>query len=241
MHKADLHIHSCLSPCGSLYNSPDEIVQHAHSAGLDIIALTDHNSALNCPAFLEHCSDRGILGICGMEITTLEEIHLLAYFPDLETAMDFSQYIADLLMKIPNRPEKMGDQVAVNKENEILENYPWYLGAAAQRGISDLVTDLHALGALAIPAHIGRRNFSLLSQLGMIPDLPFDAMEARTSEIAQNYKDWLFLTGSDSHYLETIGNRYTVLGESGETDGDGFALLRNAIKKRRVQPVYSPA
>ena len=47
----DLHLHSCLSPCGSDDMTPADLAAMCALAGLDVVALTDHNTAGNCAAF----------------------------------------------------------------------------------------------------------------------------------------------------------------------------------------------
>ena len=107
---ADLHIHSCLSPCGDKDSTPANICGMAKIKGLDIIALTDHNTARNLPAAREVCEAYGILLLPGMEITTREEVHMLGYFPSVECALDFGEMLRAHLPKAKNRPQFFGEQ-----------------------------------------------------------------------------------------------------------------------------------
>ena len=114
----DLHIHSCLSPCADDEMTPWNLVGMAKVKGLDVIALTDHNCALNVPAALAAGKAYGVNVIPGMEITTREEVHLLAYFPDAESALGFSLEIDQHLPDIPNRDNLFGNQIIVNSEDK---------------------------------------------------------------------------------------------------------------------------
>ncbi|MEG0230205.1 MAG: PHP domain-containing protein, partial [Oscillospiraceae bacterium] len=115
----DLHIHSCLSPCGEMDMTPFNIAGMAKVKELDLIALCDHNTCKNCGAFLKACDNYNIIGICGMELTTAEEIHLICLFKSLKTAVDFSEKIEKHRMKIKNKADIFGFQAIVNDKDEI--------------------------------------------------------------------------------------------------------------------------
>jgi predicted metal-dependent phosphoesterase TrpH len=117
--KADFHNHSCLSPCGSLDLSPGVLAELAAARGVEVLALTDHNSSLNCPAFVAHCRRLGVVPVFGMEATTQEEIHILCLFTNLKACLAFSEYAYGLLLPFPNDPEKTGDQVYVDEDDQI--------------------------------------------------------------------------------------------------------------------------
>ena len=110
-YKVDLHIHSCLSPCGSLDMDPESIVETALRKGLDAIAITDHNSTLQCPVIQELGQERGLLVLAGVEVTTSEEVHCLVLFKDEESRKEFQAYLDQHLPPIPNDPDYLGDQV----------------------------------------------------------------------------------------------------------------------------------
>lgn len=224
MIRADLHIHSCLSPCGSLFSSPLQIARQALSAGLDLIALTDHNSSRNCPCFLQACQQVGISGICGMEATSREEVHCLCYFPDLETAMNFDAYIDEHLLKFPLNPERMGDQVIVNIEEEIVDTIDHLLISATDLSIEELAHEVHGRNGLFVPAHVDRSAFSLTSQLGFIPEGSYDGLEWFFPRNPQIQKQGRFkaLFNSDAHMLEYIGSKTTEFPGT----HPGFSALR---------------
>ena len=113
----DLHIHSCLSPCGDNDMTPNNIVNMAILNGLVVIALTDHNSCKNCPAFLEAAQRSGILAIPGMELCTSEEIHVVCLFPELRQAMAFDREVYQYVPPIQNDPRIFGEQLILDGED----------------------------------------------------------------------------------------------------------------------------
>lgn len=175
--KADLHLHSCLSPCGSLESSPAAIAKTAQERGLHLIALTDHNSALNCPAFAENCRRLGITALFGMEVTCAEEAHCLCLFPTADSALEFGALIYEKLIPVPNNPDQWGDQIIVNADEEIEGEVESLLVNATAIGLEELGELTHAYGGLFIPAHVDRSAFSLMSQLGFVPPGNYDALE----------------------------------------------------------------
>jgi len=210
----DLHIHSTLSPCGSLEMSPSHIISKAKEVGLHVISITDHNMVENCLYTHEIGKKFGITVLFGMELQTLEEIHLLAFFDTYNIALAFQEKIYSLLPDIQNDADYFGDQVVVNEENEIIRFENRLLLNSAQISITDATTWIKNHGGIAIPSHIDSPTFSIISQLGYIPDdLPFDALEVRNKEKATELlplimkKDIPFVSFSDAHYLVDIGKR----------------------------------
>lgn len=209
--RVDLHIHSCLSPCGSLEMSPRRIASEAVNHGLDGIALCDHNSTRNLPAFFEACRERNIRPYGGMEVTTREEVHCLTIFPTQEAAAQMGEEIYNRLPPMPHRPEVLGDQVWVNIDEEIEGEIPLYLGNAANISIEDTAGLCHSLGGLFIPAHIDRAYCGIISQLGFLPDMPYDALEALEYPPAFSTRGIPVVQNSDAHFPEDIGRRYFTL------------------------------
>lgn len=210
----DLHIHSTLSPCGSLEMSPINIIAKAKEVGLHVISITDHNMVENCLYANEIGKKLGITVLFGMELQTLEEIHLLAFFDTYNLALSFQEKIYSLLPDIQNDADYFGDQVVVNEENEIIRFENRLLLNSAQISITDATAWIKNHGGVAIPSHIDSPTFSIISQLGYIPDdLPFDALEVRNKEKATELlplimkKDIPFVSFSDAHYLVDIGKR----------------------------------
>ncbi|MDR2102389.1 MAG: PHP domain-containing protein, partial [Treponema sp.] len=174
---ADFHNHSCLSPCGSLDLSPRVLVELAAARGIRVLALTDHNSALNCPAFAKLCPRFGIIPVFGLEATTAEEIHVLCLFTSLEASLSFGDYVYSLILPLPNDPEKTGDQVYVDEEDNILGELEYFLPSALDLGVDAIGDKAAQYGGLVIPAHVDRSAFSMTSQLGAVVPGPWAAVE----------------------------------------------------------------
>ena len=216
--KCDFHIHSCVSPCGDLSMSPSYIAEVLAEKGVKLAALTDHNTALNCPAFAAACKKFGIAALYGMEVQSQEEVHVLSLFSDLQTALDFSNEIYEMLPPIMNNPEKTGDQVYVDENDDILGEVDKYLITSADLSIDDLEKRIHALGGLCIPAHVDRPAFSLMSQFGFIPEGNYDAVEVTrippvttypytNKQVPLDTLHYHLTTSSDAHYPEHIARR----------------------------------
>lgn len=232
--RADVHIHSCLSPCGDLDMSPAAIARRAKECGLEVIAIADHNTARNAPAFAEACAAAGVRALYGAEATTAEEIHVLCLFDDVQRAFRFGEWLYGLLPGVACVPGKMGDQPVVNRFDEVEQMLDVYLGAATEVPLTDLCEEVHARGGLFIPSHVDRPVTSLLSQLGRIPDLPYDAFEIsprydRRRDPAGLRGRHAMVRSSDGHRLEEIGRGWTLLdAEEVSVDGIRAALGRLA-------------
>lgn len=166
----DLHIHSCLSPCASNDMTPANIAGMAYVKGLSIISLTDHNTGANLSAMHIAAKHYGILFIPGIEVTSCEEVHVLVYFSELEPAMNFGNMIYDSLPDIKNRPQIFGEQLIVDEQDNRLGTLDKLLLQASPYSIDDISAIAKSSGGCAIPAHINRDSFSVLSNLGFIPD-----------------------------------------------------------------------
>jgi PHP family Zn ribbon phosphoesterase len=210
LYRADFHIHSCLSPCASLEMSPRAIVQCARLAGLTAVAVSDHNCTFNLPAFAEVCTQEGMECLYGMEVTSVEEVHNLCLFDDLDAAMEFGEKVYDSLPPIPNQPERFGDQPIVNADEEIMGFADKFLISASSYDIAALLQEVHALGGLFIPAHIDRQVYGIISQLGFLPREDFDAVELTESGDPALALDYPVVRNSDAHQLERLGAVYTT-------------------------------
>lgn len=212
MIKADLHIHSCLSPCGSLEMGPEALIDKAKEMGLTHIALTDHNSTKNVEAYVTVAVKKGLVCIPGIEVTSVEEAHILCYFDSVESAKAFGQTIEESLLPLPLDPEKMGDQIVVNSDEEIVEMPEMYLNVASSYSVEEIVTMAKEVGAVVVPAHVDKPLFSIISQLGFLPGVPFDAVEISRGALregkAMPYGSMPTLSASDSHYLDGVGAVY---------------------------------
>jgi hypothetical protein len=223
--RADLHLHSCLSPCGDLDASPRAIAERAASLGLDLIALTDHNSALNCPTFAETTKQAGITALFGLEATTREEVHVLCLFPTPEAALEMGETVYASLPEIPLIPERYGDQVYVDSEDMILGEVEKHLIYACDYSMEELLEMVHASGGLFIPAHIDRAVNSVYSQLGFLPEGPYDAVEVTKWPSPVDTLGTPVVSGSDAHFTSDIGIR----GFTFESDAPTFYGLKAAL------------
>lgn len=203
----DLHIHSCLSPCGDALMTPNNIVGMAYIKQLDAIAVCDHNTAENLPAVQEVADMMGILLLPGMELTTREEAHILCYFPDVESCRNFGKYIYDYLPPIPNRPEFFGQQQIMNSQDEEIGQEEKLLISALDLGFEECEKLIHQFGGLCVPAHINRGSTGVLNALGFLPSgATYDALEVSDAVPAPgvDLTAYRILKSSDAHYLENM-------------------------------------
>ena len=215
----DLHIHSCLSPCGSDDSTPANIVGMAIVAGLDAIAITDHNSCLNVSAAMELGEAYGVTVIPGMELTTAEEVHVLSYIKEMEKAMAVSRYVYENTPSIQKKPEFFGHQLVVDSDDNVIREENQLLTVASNISFDYVQRILNDYDGLMVPAHINKATTSLLSNLGMLPENPdFTAVEIQTTdkipELTENYpylQKCHILTSSDAHYLKDIQDPVHVL------------------------------
>jgi hypothetical protein len=259
---ADLHNHSCLSPCGSLDLSPRALAETAAARGTAVLALTDHNASRNCPAFSFHCRRLGIIPFYGLECTTQEEVHMVCLFASLDAALAFGDLIYSIIMPFPNDPEKTGDQVYVDEEDHIQGELEYFLPGAADIGVDALGPRAAEYGGIVIPAHVDRPAFSMASQLGVVVRGPWAAVECtRIPPVIfppplmgspgdpppeprkLDTLGYPLITGSDAHYLEHVARRSFELDSTREEllprgpggDADMEALKR-ALEKRPGDP-----
>ena len=208
----DLHIHSALSPCADNDMTPNNIAGMAALKGLQILALTDHNSAKNCPAFFEACKRQGIIPIAGMELSTAEDIHLVCLFEELDDAMRFDAEIEKHLMPIKNRPEIFGDQQILDGEDEQIGEFETLLISATDLPIADAIALARDFGAHVHPAHIDRESNGIVAILGDVPpEYEFETFELREranlerlAPIVEELNENNLLVCSDAHHLWDI-------------------------------------
>ncbi len=213
MFNFDLHIHSCLSPCGDLDSSPREIGRHARLSGLHGLMLSDHNSSRNAPAMAEICRREGLQMLYGMELATAEEVHCLAVFDTATQARRFEDYVEDHLPEMVNDPDVFGSQIVVDADEGIIEMESLMLAAPTDITIPEAGCRIHAIGGLFVACHIDRAYFSVISQLGAINgDEGFDAVEVSRHSDLRSWRHKCcglpVLRNSDAHYCDDIGAIY---------------------------------
>ena len=207
----DLHIHSALSPCADDEMTPCNIANMSILKGLDAIAVTDHNACDNVAAVMEAAGDR-LLVIPGMEVQTEEEVHILAYFRTLSDALSFSDEIRKHLPGIPNRPGLFGHQWIMDAGDKRRGEREDMLLTSTDLSLDETVAMIGEKGGAAVPAHVDRDSFSVLSQLGFMPrHLPFTAIEVSRGGINPLRDEWRILTSSDAHRLGDILERESFI------------------------------
>lgn len=241
-YRADLHIHTCLSPCGEPEMTPPAIAETAAERGLDIIGICDHNAAANVPAVMQAAATRSVVVIPGLEITTREEVHVLGLFGSAEVALDMERYVQTHL-EGENDAEVFGPQVIVDEEGEPVGLCPHLLIGATDLPIGAVVEAIHRRGGCALAAHVDRERFSVVGQLGFVPpDLDLDGLEhsPRTdrAEACSRFGGegrWEMVCGSDAHRLNEIGLGSTWLALDSPTTGEICRALRHENGRGVVQ------
>lgn len=211
---ADLHIHSCLSPCGDEEMTPGNILGMAVVKGLDAVAIADHNTARNLPAAEKIAEAYGLLLIPAIEITTKEEVHMLGYFPDVKTAVEFGEMLKTHLPKRKNKPSLFGEQWVMDEDDQVIDHEEALLIGATDLPLEECARLVHEAKGVAVPAHINRGSNGLLINLGLMPKEP----EFATVEVWKHLPCPLepldnkhVLHSSDAHYLGDIQERDFML------------------------------
>ena len=203
----DLHIHSCLSPCGDDDNTPNNIAGMATINGLNIVALTDHNSAKNCPAFFEAAKRYGIIAVAGMELTTSEDIHIVCLFEEIDDAMRFDKYVDENRIKVKNRPHIFGHQLVLDGLDEPVCEVEDLLINATNISVEDVCRIVSEFNGICYPAHIDRDSNGIIAVLGTLPNCGFALYELHDGERIDEFSEKYqiprdrFIISSDAHYL----------------------------------------
>ena len=234
--KADMHIHTCLSPCADLEMSPKKIIMEAKKKGLDIIGICDHNSAENFPALEKSASIAGIKAIGGIENTSMEEVHILGLF-GTERDLFFMQEAVYSNLQGVNDEERYGLQVVVNENDEVLGINNKLLIGATEMSVEEVVDLIHEFNGIAIASHVDREGFSIITNLGFIPEgLELDALEIMEPSVRDSINqgaDFAFITSSDAHAINDIGKRYSCFLMKEST----FEEIRKCLRKENGREV----
>lgn len=235
----DLHIHTALSPCGDNDMTPNNVVNMSLLKGLDIIAVTDHNSVQNAGAVAEAGRKNGLIVVFGMEIETAEEVHVVALFPDRESAYGVQEIIYRHMNGIKNREDIFGEQRILDGQDELQGRVDQLLITAVSLMIEEVFQIVTEAGGVCIPAHVDRDSHSILSNLGMIPeDLAVSNIEIskncdRVTFLGANpgLKRYGVLRSSDAHYLWDISERenYIETERQIKDAGDVVELLKKPL------------
>ena len=216
-YKADFHIHSCLSPCGDLDMTPRNIVAKALALGLDLVAISDHNASENIAAVIKSAQGTQLSILPGMEVTSSEEVHILALFENLDSIRQFQKIVYKNLILVEIDQRMIQDQVVVNEKDEVEGFNEFPLLGASLLSLEEIVEKIHQMSGLAIAAHVDKESYSIIAQLGFIPDnLRLDGLEispfSKVEDAREKFSDcnrFPIVTFSDAHYLKDLGSRTT--------------------------------
>lgn len=216
-YRAELHIHTVLSPCAGIEMIPPLIVQEAISQGINLIAITDHNASYNASAVIQAAKGSGLTVLPGMELQTEEEIHSICLFDTLDQLDELQKIVDSKLPDMKNNIEYLGEQFVVDDEGEFIRREERLLITSAKLSIDKAFEIVTNLGGLFIPAHVNREAYGIISHLGFIPpDLKFDALEiSRHLSIVEcidrfpQIKGYNIIQSGDVHYLlDFLGANY---------------------------------
>ncbi|HPJ48802.1 MAG TPA: PHP domain-containing protein [Thermovirgaceae bacterium] len=242
LYHVDLHIHTVLSPCAELDMGAPEIIARCRDEGIDMIAITDHNSARNTEALSRASAGSGVAVINGLEVQSSEDIHIICLMPDGETAGVFEEWIVERLPCIRNIPDKFGTQLVIDENNIITGESGILLVQGIDATADEIVDRARAFGGISILAHIDRPVYSYVAVLGMIPkDLEVDAVELSANLSEKEALQWLNETGgrpvirsSDAHRIPDISIERTTPVLLKKPSFDELGLALKGIHGRRV-------
>ena len=209
----DLHLHSALSPCGDMDMTPNNIVNMAKISGLDIIAVTDHNSAGNCRAVEKVGREKGLVVLSGIELETSEEVHIIMLFDSAEKAEQAHNHIKQRQLKIPLKKDVYGQQIYYDESDNEIGEEENLLTTATDIGVYEVVKLATRYGGIAYPAHIDRQSNGIIQMLGDVADdMNFSAVEVSknaSDELIEKYqkRGYKIIYSSDAHYLYDINEQ----------------------------------
>ena len=210
----DFHIHTALSPCGDGDMTPNNIVNMATLKGLDAIAITDHNTCGNAESCMKCAEGSNLIVIPGMEVETSEDCHIVCLFPDLASARSMAEKVRDALPKIKNRTDIFGEQIYLDENDEVVGYEENMLVTATSLSTQKVAELARSFGGVAIPAHIDKSSYSVISNLGFIDDKwGFATVEIKDLSKKENLCEtkgagkYRIIHSSDAHYLWDISVR----------------------------------
>jgi PHP family Zn ribbon phosphoesterase len=240
LYYADLHIHTALSPCAGEEMTPPRIVAAALAAGLQVIAVTDHNSAANVAAVREAARGSGLVVLAGMEVQTREDVHLVCLFDTPQEALAWQEEVYHYLPGGENRENYFGPQLILDAAGRERGREKRLLLASTGLGVEEVAGEVAERGGLCLPAHVDRPSYSLLATLGFIPPgLQVAALELGLLDPASARRKFPALTGwplvaaSDAHYLKDIGRRVTAY----ELEAVNITALSRALRQQQFKVV----
>ena len=233
----DLHIHTALSPCGDDDMTPFNVANMAKLNGLDVIAVTDHNSCSNCEAVMKAGAEIGLTVIAGMELETSEEVHVVMLFPSIEKAKACESEVRAKMMPVKNRPEVFGNQLIMSETDEVVAEEELLLVTATGIGVYEVQSLAKKYDGVAFPAHIDRPSHGILEILGGLhADMGFKAVEISSSATDEFVREWLdkgyvVVRNSDAHYLHMIASDENEVGNFLELESVSAQGVLNELGK----------
>ena len=223
--RGDLHVHSCLSPCANITMTPKGIMNNFR---MEIIAITDHNCSRNARIFENACRERKIIFLPGIEITSVEEVHVLGYFGKISDLEKVSKIVYEHLPNVVNEPELFGYQLIVNEKDEFVGMVEKNLSLATDLRFEDVVNLIKKHGGIPVPAHVDRK-FGVLYQLGFVPDMEMKIVEVTKMESMIRFKEkgYTVLSSSDAHNLDDLGTRYSIFPDDVRNPFDILKRMAN--------------
>jgi hypothetical protein len=240
--RADLHIHSVLSPCAQREMLPHCIVLEALQKKLDVIAVTDHNACENVGLTMELGQRFGLWVVPGIEVESKEEIHFLCFFPTLDLLALFNREVDANLSRIPINEEIWGEEWIIDEEGGIKTKKEYLLTYPTQLSAEELITLARKYQGFVVPSHIDRASYSVLANLGFIPrEWGVETIEISSWQKAEtlrgnvNLGEYVLVSFSDAHSLSEIGRTFTLL----EIQKRDWTSLLQALTTRKFFPHQS--
>ena len=219
----DLHIHSCLSPCGDDDCTPNNIVNMALIKGLNVIAVSDHNTGKNCPAAMAVGRKNGLVVLPAMELTTAEDIHVLCLFETYAGLEKLETYIQKTRLRIPNKPQIFGHQRILNEYDEQIGEEETLLIASSGVSVEEVASLVAGFGGIAVPAHVDKQANGIVGILGAFDyGLGFSMIESTLDSGIRLPR----LTDSDAHYLWDISEAEHFIEADSCSAHGAFSALR---------------
>lgn len=232
--RADLHVHTCLSPCADTQMQATAMVKQAKKVGLDMIGICDHNSAENVSAVMKAGLREGLAVLPGMEVTSSEEVHILGLFADERDVLRLQEVVYDHLPG-ENQEDAFGPQIVIDEWDQVIGTNSRLLIGATALTVEQVVEAIHREGGLAIASHVDRERFSLVGQLGFIPQgLELEAVEVSRKASNQQAYDYPVVLFSDAHFLDDIGSVYTCF----TMEDTSVDEIRKALKQEMGRAVF---
>lgn len=230
-YRADFHIHSCLSPCADITMTPKQVAKELVEHHIDWAAITDHNSTRNLASFEAVFKASGIAFLAGIEIQTIEDIHVLGYFPTVECALRAGSEVEQALPEIRIDPEKNGYQLVVNPDDTFREMLLKPFGFPTRLTLDQTVDLIRFHNGLAVYAHVDKA-MGVIVQLGLIPDEPKEMpcelyMPLKYKAYAGQLSTRTVLSSSDAHNLDSFSEAKMMIRCHTRT----FDEFRKALEK----------